>query len=71
MMDSLSSYLDNMAAAAMNGGSAFEHYMANFTKLANNNTTLTNTVNKQQKELRDLHRENNFLKKELSAAAEP
>ena len=47
MMDSLSGYLDNMAAAAMNGGSAFEQYMLNFTKLSDNNTSLANTVNKQ------------------------
>ena len=46
-MDSLLSYLDNMAAAAMNGGSAFEQYMLNFTKLSDNNTSLANTVNKQ------------------------
>ena len=46
-MDSLSGYLDNMAAAAMNGGSAFEQYMLNFTKLSDNNTSLANTVNKQ------------------------
>ena len=47
-MDSLAGYLDNMAATAMNGGSAFEQYIEKFTKLSDNTTTLANTVNKQQ-----------------------
>ena len=33
-MGSLTGYLDNMAAVAMNSGSAFEQYTANFTNLA-------------------------------------
>ena len=70
-MDSLSGYLDNMAAVDINGGSEFDQYMSKFTNLASNNTTLENTVNKQQNESRDLCRENNYLKKKLSADAEP
>ena len=48
MMDSLTGYLDNMAAAAMNGGSAFEQYTANFTKLTNNKPALANNVEKKK-----------------------
>ena len=71
MMDSLTGYLDNMAAAAMNGGSAFEQYTSNFTKLTNNKPTLANNVDKQKKELTDLCHKNNFLKNKLSAATGP
>ena len=46
-MGSLTGYLDNMAAVAMNSGSAFEQYTANFTNLAKNNTTLANNFNKK------------------------
>ena len=71
MMDYLTGYLDNMAAAAINSGSTFEQYTQKFNKLVNNNTTLNNNVDKQQKELTDLCRKNNLLKNKLSAAAEP
>ena len=49
MMDSLTGYLDNMAAAAMNAGSAFEQYTANFTKLTNNKPALANNVDKKKR----------------------
>ena len=70
-MDSLSGYLDNMSATAMNDSSVLEQYTENFTNISNNNTTLANTVKKKEKELTDLCRKNNSLKKKLSAAAEP
>ena len=70
-MDSLMGYVDNMAAATMNDGSTFKQYTSNFIKLAYNNTTLANSINKQQKELMEFRHGNNSLKKKLSAAAEP
>ena len=54
MIDSLTGYLDTMAAAAINGGSKFEQYAAKLTKLAKNSITLANTVDKQKNELTDL-----------------
>ena len=54
MVDSLTCYLDSMASAGMNNSSVFDQYTGNFTKIADNNTTLANTAKKQQKELMDL-----------------
>ena len=48
-MDLLMSYLDNMAARAMNGRSTFKKYTVNFTNIANNNTTLANIVDKYKR----------------------
>jgi len=68
MVDSLAGYLDNMAAAVTNGGSTFEQYAENFTKLADSIVTLTDTNKKQQAELRALREENASLKKKLAAS---
>ena len=54
MVDSLVGYLDNLSGAVTNGGSTFEQYSENFTKLANSIVTLTGTNKKQQAELRAL-----------------
>ena len=67
----MAGYLDNMAATDMNRGCEFEKYMTKFTNLADKNTTLSITIDKQKKELTGLRRKNNSLKNKLSAAAEP
>ena len=54
MVDSLCGYLDNLSGAVTNRGSTFEQYSRNFTNLANNIVTLTDTNQNQQAELRDL-----------------
>ena len=64
-------YMDNMAAVAMKGGSTSEQYMYIFSNLTNNNKTLAKTIDKQQKELTDLCRENNSLQKKFCTAVEP
>ena len=48
-----------------NGGSTFEQYSENFTKLANSIVTLTYTNKNHQDELRALREENANLKKKM------
>ena len=65
VVDFLGRYLNNLFGVVMNGGSTFEQYLENFTDLANSIVMLTDTNNKQQSVLWDLHKENANLNKKV------
>ena len=66
MVDSIGGYLDNLAGAVTNRGSAFEKYADNFMELENSIIMLMYTNKNHQAELQALHEDNSNLKKKVA-----